>query len=207
MDTSIETDFRRNDQLRRCWRIMCRAGRLFTDFKQSSVLVIARLDRAIQYSRDANAHLKSLWNADAPRRAGMTAEGTTPHSRDTMCPSDASVSALDQEEGAGNAGSWPPPWAACKQKKQAAVTTGSAESPDLPCATVLTVSFVLPGDRAFLPPSFATSSLARLAPASGAPGPHDFAIRIGIVRPRAQSARATPSRPSNPALTFGDDRP
>jgi hypothetical protein len=52
-------------------------------------------------------------------------------------PSDAETSALDIEEGTGNAGSWPPPWPACKQKTQAAVTTGSAESSGIPCAMVL----------------------------------------------------------------------
>src|SRR5690242_21474663 len=55
-------------------------------------------------------------------------EGTAAHSRGTTCPSLASNITLKIEEGAGNAGSWPPPWPACKQKTQAAVTTGSARS-------------------------------------------------------------------------------
>jgi hypothetical protein len=48
-----------------------------------------------------------------------------------------------------------------QNKKQAADTTGSAKSSGIPCAMVLTVSFVLsPGNRAFLPPSLAIISRA-----------------------------------------------
>src|SRR5260221_8401185 len=51
-------------------------------------------------------------------------------------------------------------------KKQAAVTTGSAGSTGIPCAMVLTVSFELSSVTiAWLPPSFAEHS-ATLAPAS-----------------------------------------
>jgi hypothetical protein len=45
----------------------------------------------------------------------------------------------------------------------------------------------LPGDRAFLPPSSARSS-RRLDTSVGVSGPHDFSVRIGIVRPRATRA-------------------
>ena len=60
---------------------------------------------------------------------------------------------LLRQEGAGNAGSWPPPWPACKQKTQAADTTGTAKSPGIPCAIVLRLIRDLPGARALLPPS------------------------------------------------------
>jgi hypothetical protein len=53
---------------------------------------------------------------------------------------------------------------------------------------VLTLSFVLsPGNRAFLPLSLARSSSRALDTSVGVSGPHDFAVCIDIVRPRAQS--------------------
>jgi len=59
----------------------------------------------------------------------------------------------------------------CKGKKHAElVTTGSPEHSGIPCAMVLTVSFVLsPVSRAFLPPSAAqrVGVVAVLTPASG----------------------------------------
>jgi hypothetical protein len=42
----------------------------------------------------------------------------------------------------------------------------------------------LPGDRAFLPPSPAGKS-RRLDASVGAPGPHGFAVRECVIRPRA----------------------
>jgi hypothetical protein len=60
------------------------------------------------------------------------------------------------------------PWPAWKQKNQAAVTTGSAESSGIPCAMVLTVSFVLsPGTGLVCPRHARDDHQARLAPASG----------------------------------------
>jgi hypothetical protein len=49
---------------------------------------------------------------------------------------------------------------------RALVTTVTPETPGIPRAMVLTVSFVLPGDRALLPPSSGDHS-ANLTPASG----------------------------------------
>jgi hypothetical protein len=69
-----------------------------------------------------------------------------------------------------------------QQEKQAAVTTGSAKSSGIPCAMVLTVSFVLsPGDRAFLPPSLTRFiEPSELGASVGAPGPHDFSVRVTL---------------------------
>src|SRR5882672_9518045 len=60
---------------------------------------------------------------------------------------------------------------------------------------VLAVSFVLPGDRALLPPSSADMFLSKpgwaelnsasLDASIGASGPHDFAVRCNIPRPLA----------------------
>jgi hypothetical protein len=68
------------------------------------------------------------------------------------------------------------------------------DQPDHPCAMVLTVSFVLPGDRAFFAP--VTCGLIRKLDTSvGVSGPHDFAVRQNAVRPH-ENSRASPSRPS-----------
>src|ERR1700730_19209084 len=56
----------------------------------------------------------------------------------------------------------------------------------------------LPGDRAFLPPSFADST-RDLDASVGASGPHDFAVRVSIAR------LATPTRPSHPAPNVRGD--
>jgi hypothetical protein len=97
-----------------------------------------------------------------------------------------------------------------QNKKLAAVTTGSAGSSGIPCAMVLTVSFGLSPGTGLSCPRRRAIGLAQLDTSVGVSGPHDFAVRVGIVRPRAQSARATPSRPSQPAsrsVTIGHNAP
>jgi hypothetical protein len=59
----------------------------------------------------------------------------------------------------------------------------------------------LPGEPGFLAPIAARFVSAKLDTSVGVPGPHDFAVRIGIAR------LARPTRPSHPRLTFGDDWP
>jgi len=77
------------------------------------------------------------------------------------------------------------PWPACKQKAGGSYHRFS-QSSGIPCATVLQLIRDLPGDRAFLPPSSRLRSSARLVASVGATGPHDFAVRVGIVRPHAR---------------------
>jgi hypothetical protein len=93
------------------------------------------------------------------------------------------------KEGAGKTGCWPLPMARLQQKKQAAVTTGSAKSSGLPCAMVLR----FPARSPRGPGSLAPVIPEKLAPQErgtsvGAPGPHAFSVRVGIVRPRATRA-------------------
>jgi len=84
-------------------------------------------------------------------------EGMRPQSRGAFRARAVAGIALENEEGAGKAGCWPHPWPACKQKA-GGVTTGLAKSSGLPCAMVLTVSFVLSSVTiAWLPPSSAES--------------------------------------------------
>jgi hypothetical protein len=90
---------------------------------------------------------------------------------------------------------------AIEKKHASVVTTVTPESPGIPRATVLTVSFELsPVSRAFLPPSFAQDALRKLDISVGISGPHDFAVR----ETRARQARDP--RPSHPAPNVRDDR-
>jgi hypothetical protein len=85
-----------------------------------------------------------------------------------------------------------------QNKKQAAVTTGSAKSSGIPCAMVLRLIRDLPGEPGFLAPIIARLVTTRLGASVGAPGPHDFAVRFGAVRPR-KNPHASPTRPPQPA--------
>jgi hypothetical protein len=131
-------------------------------------------------------------------------EDSRSQSRGALCPSCAASETLENSRGRRECRVKASPMARLQTKKQAAVTTGSAGSSGIPCATVLTVSFALPGDRAFLPPSSARSS-RRLDTSVGVSGPHDFAVRDHIIRPRKDCA-LTSSRPSHPASNVRDDR-
>jgi hypothetical protein len=94
------------------------------------------------------------------------------------------------------------PQARLQQKKQAAVTTGSAGSTGIPCAMVLTVSFVLsPGTGLSCPRRQRDAKHHRQLDLSvGRPGPYDFAVRASHVRLTCHP------RPSHPRLTCRDDR-
>src|SRR5882757_9974868 len=96
------------------------------------------------------------------------------------------------------------PMARLQQKKQAAVTTGGAGSTGIPCAMVLTVSFVLfPMTMlgCHRHPQGARCALSEFSACIGAPEPHDFAVRAGHVR------LTCPPRPPHPRPTVRDDRP
>jgi len=83
----------------------------------------------------------------------------------------------------------------CIGRKHTVATTGGAGSSGLPCAMALTAYFVLPGDQALLPPSLA-GSIHDLSASVGAPGPHDFAVRIK----RRSSCVAEASTASHPRV-------
>ena len=104
---------------------------------------------------------------------------------------------------------WPHPQP-CVQVKKARkqVTTGAPKHSGLPCAMVLTAyrvrapvrpTFVSPSPRlsACLPQG--RHRLTRgLAPATGAPGPHAFAVRLRIAR---LTMRSRPSHPASRVVT------
>jgi|tagenome__1003787_1003787.scaffolds.fasta_scaffold19035935_1 hypothetical protein len=66
------------------------------------------------------------------------------------------------------------------EKKQAAVTTGPAEHPGIPCAMVLRCIRDLPGDRLSCPRRSPTHLVRDLGLSTGRPEPHDLTVRIGL---------------------------
>jgi hypothetical protein len=76
-----------------------------------------------------------------------------------------------------------------------------AETSGIPCTMVLTGYLVLTSERPGFVVSVACGSSPQdSAPATGAPGRHAFAVRIGAAR------LATRTRPSHPAPNVRDDR-
>ena len=76
------------------------------------------------------------------------------------------------------------PGADCTRGPRATKSTGvgpqvNRSNAGFPCAVVYGLFRALPGDRAFLPPSWArcASIVANLDASIGASGPHDFAVR------------------------------
>jgi hypothetical protein len=92
------------------------------------------------------------------------------------------------------------------KKHTSLVTTGSPESPGVPTRNGFNgLLRALPGDRALLPPSLRRETPAKLDASIGASGPHDFAVRVSIIRPRT-NVRLTLPRPPHPAPNVRDDR-
>src|ERR1700704_6948112 len=87
------------------------------------------------------------------------------------------------KEGAGNAGCALHPWPPVQQESTGVSNQGYTASTGIPCAMVLTLSFVLfPVTGLFCHRHLADKS-ARLSASVGAPEPHDFAVRCSIIRP------------------------
>jgi hypothetical protein len=85
-------------------------------------------------------------------------------------------------------------------KHTSVVTTGTPVSPGLPCAMVLTVSFVLSPVTGLSCHRRLANCFAKLDASVGASGPYDFAVRQK--RSRLQHYR----RPPHPAPHVRDDR-
>ena len=95
-----------------------------------------------------------------------------------------------------------------QQKKHAAVTTGSAGNtqPSLRNGfTAYTYSPRGPGCLAPVTRERSTRASRALGLSVGRPGPHDFAVRDHVIRPRKACALMS-SRPSHPASNARDDR-
>jgi hypothetical protein len=68
-----------------------------------------------------------------------------------------------------------------QQRKQAAVTTGTSRTSGLPCA-MFDGLYVISSGTGFLAPviSAMRKHRRRFSASTGAPGPHDFAVRIRL---------------------------
>jgi hypothetical protein len=90
-----------------------------------------------------------------------------------------------------------------EELREGRVTTGTGgNTPAFP-AQWFTAYFALSSvSQTLLSPSSAMMRMHRrqLGASHGAPGPHDFAVRVGVVR------LATPSRPPHPLPNVRDDR-
>jgi hypothetical protein len=136
-----------------------------------------------------------------------TPKGRTSRSRDAWRPSWCRKARPRNKEGAGKTGCRPHPWPACNKKKQEPVTTGSAKSSGLPCAMVLRLPARSPRGPGSLAPVIPEKLASQELSASvGAPGPHAFSVRVGIVRPHDMRAPTPPASIAS-APTFRDDRP
>src|SRR5437588_4107771 len=80
----------------------------------------------------------------------------------------------------------------------------SRNSPAFPTQWFYGLLRALPGERAFLPPSLRGIFPAQLSASIAAPGPHDFAVRLGVFV-RCEKIHLTPKRPPHPAPTCRDD--
>jgi hypothetical protein len=124
--------------------------------------------------------------------------GTTPKSRRERAfsrhemPELCVVGVPRKMEGAGKTGCWlhPQPRVQCR-KHTSVVTTGSTETPGLPCAIVLTLLRALPGVHDLVSHRRLQVISCTLSTSPGAPGPHDFAVRQSR---RSSSARISVHR-------------
>ena len=75
---------------------------------------------------------------------------------------------------------------ACEMKKHdELVTTGTTPSTGIPCAMVLTVSFVLAPVTGLFCHRRLRNTFRKLDASVGASGPHDFAVRVSAARQHA----------------------
>ena len=82
---------------------------------------------------------------------------------------------------------------ACSVKNTRVSHHGHTGSPGIPYAMVYGLYRALPGDRAFLPPSFAKAAFRELDISTAMSGPHAFAVRLKRFRQRRHP------RPPHPA--------
>src|SRR5258708_31631445 len=120
-------------------------------------------------------------------------EDVTPHSRGMMCPRLAKTSALAKEEGAGKTGCTLHPRSrvqTCTKKRTRAYRFSGGIRPSL--RNGFTAYFALSPVTGFLA-TVTCGSLHKLDASIGAPGPHDFAVRISYAR---QSQLSRPPHPT-----------
>jgi hypothetical protein len=166
------------------------------------------MDARIKSGHDGRVY--GLLRRFAPRNDGKSRRDFTTPRREA--PESLMKLSPKKTEGVGNAGCplHPRPRVHLALVERTRVTTSTPESPDIPARNGFNgLCRALPGDRALLPPSSADMSclspvgptqLRRLDASVGASGPHDFAVRESISRPRAvDRSRIQRTRPAIPS--------
>jgi hypothetical protein len=122
-------------------------------------------------------------------------DNTTSRSRDAWRPSFSFNPPSSETEGAGKTGCPSHPWSACSKKKHAAEPQVRAEQPAFPAQWCYGLYVLSPVTR--LRCHRRRSIIAEQLDASlGAPGPHDFAVRVVLlVRQHAASIASRCQRP------------
>jgi hypothetical protein len=127
-------------------------------------------------------------------------QDTRSHSRGPSRPSFCKIIRPSNKEGAGNAGCPMHPQPRVRNKKaHELVTTGSPQQSGIPCAMVLTVSFVLFPVTGLFCHRGLRDRARRLGISVGMPEPHDFAVRK-----KCRSSGDTPASIAS-RFTFRDD--
>src|SRR6202030_62623 len=114
-------------------------------------------------------------------------KGTASRARDAWRPSWCRKARSRNKEGAGKAGCSPHPWPACNKKSRRQSPQAQPNPPAFPARWCYGYFVLSPVTIAWLPPSSA-KRFRGLSACFGAPGPHDFAVRVSIVRPRDMHA-------------------
>ena len=132
-------------------------------------------------SRDAQ-HVRLQDFKELPARAAA-------FPRRKIAPGFIACAAPDSEEGAGNAGSWPPPWPVCKTKSRRQSPQVQPSHPGIPCTTVLTLISRSPWEPGFLAPIASRIIMRKTWPQRREARTTRFYVRPGVVRPCTRHAR------------------
>src|SRR5438067_12537737 len=105
-----------------------------------------------------------------------------PRSRGTFRPRFANSLALSNQRAQGKPGADCTRGLVCKiaHCRRTRAYRFSRNSPAFPAQWLYGLLRALPGERALLPPSPCEKLPARLSASNAAPGPHDFAVRLGV---------------------------
>jgi hypothetical protein len=136
---------------------------------------LCRVSHAVDSTRRISAVKQLNFSSNKRGYASAISRHGTPELRYVHRPS--------KSEGAGNAGCWPQPMARLQKSKQAAVTTGSAKSSGIPCATVLTLIARSPWEPGFLVPIAHEIIIPRAWPQRREARTTRLCVRFSAVRP------------------------
>src|SRR5450432_4101872 len=119
-----------------------------------------------------------------------------PHSRGAMRPRFGRIVVPLMTEGAGNAGRPMRPIAACAMivVERTRVSQVTPETPGIPRAMVLTVSFVLSPATGLSCHRRLRTCIRKLDTSVGVSGPHDFSVRLSAVRQERIRVHRIPPR-------------